>query len=267
MDEMARKERRDYWNEKYRDYWMQRVAESNTTHESLSQLNKNDKLTASDAVYLDTIQCLEISPGATVLEMGCGFGRSIPYLQSIAGRLQAIDISEAMIQSAREKYGHCKNVEFHVSEAERTPFADQTFDQIVCFGVFDAVFQSETLVEMNRITRTGGRILITGKNNNYFDDDEEATIAEIRAREKKHPNFFTDVATLLEKQGSFGYRAVKSRYFLRRGDLSASRFQQTPPKQFYEYLLIFEKENYISRPVDFAVSDAYSLTWRRRNGA
>lgn len=266
MDETLRKTRRSYWNEKYRDYWMQRVAETNTTSHSLSKLNKNDTLTASDAVYLDAIQSLEIPAGATVLEMGCGFGRSVPYLQPLARELHAVDISEAMIESARAKYGHYDNVKFHISEAERTPFADGTFDVIVCFGVFDAVFQAETLVEMNRIVRPGGRILLTGKNDNYFDDDEEAYVAEIRAREKMHPNFFTDVPMLLKNLDKFGFRAVKNSFFLRRGDLSRMKAEHALPRNFYEYLLVFEKNGPISNPVDLRISDTHSLTWRRKNG-
>lgn len=266
MDESVRKARRSYWDEKYRDYWMQRVAETNTTGEALSKLNKNDTLTASDAVYFDAIQGLEIAEGATVLEMGCGFGRSIPYLQSVARQLHAIDISEAMIGTAREKHGHYKNVEFHVSEAERTPFSDQTFDHVVCFGVFDAVFQLETLMEINRIMRPGGRLLLTGKNTNYFNDDEEAYVAEVRAREKMHPNYFTDVPALLKNLDKFGFRIIKNSFFLRRGDLSKMQAEPTLPRQFYEYLFVFEKKDTISSPVDLSISDTHSQTWRRKNG-
>ena len=47
---------------------------------------------------------------------------------------------------------------------------------------------------MIRVTELGGRILITGKNDKYYADDEQAYIAEEAARKKGHPNYFTDGA-------------------------------------------------------------------------
>ena len=102
MDKNSREKRSKYWNKNYRDYWQQRVAETNTMNVNISKLNPKDKLSSSDQTYFDAIQLLEITPTSIVLEMGCGFGRSIPFLSSICKSVHAIDISEVMIETARK---------------------------------------------------------------------------------------------------------------------------------------------------------------------
>lgn len=256
--------RRNYWNETYRDYWMQRVAESNTSTTNVSTLNQTDKLSSSDQLYADVIQLLHIQVGATVLEMGCGFGRSIPLLMDVAGVLHAIDISAAMIEAARARYGHLEHVHFYVTDAESTPFEADTFDNIVCFAVFDAMYQGEALREMNRVLKNGGRILLTGKNDWYHADDEDAYIAEVRAREKHHPNYFTDVRTLFAHLSAFGFTLRHARYYPRRGDFTENHGVDEMPDRFYEFLCILEKTGPANPQHEVTVSAPFSRTWHER---
>jgi len=232
--------------------------------DNVSRLNKKDKLSSSDKTYFDAIQLLDITPTSTVLEMGCGFGRSMPFLSTICQSVHAIDISEAMIETAK-KINYFENVSYQVSEAEKTPFPDETFHHIVCFAVFDAVFQTETLEEMNRIIRLGGSVLITGKNDTYYDDDDDAYIAELRAREKEHPNFFSDVHGLLKNLDLFGFKKRIGRFYSRRGDIHENKFSIDLPKQFYEYFLVLEKSDTAQKNIDFLVGDPYSKVWRSKN--
>jgi len=264
MDENQREKRFKYWNDNYRDYWQKRVAESNTMQQNNSQLNQNDKLSSSDQVYFDAIRLLEISPDSNVLEMGCGFGRSISFLSPLCKSVHAIDISDAMIEMAK-KLNHFENVTYQVSEAEKTPFPDNTFNHIVCFAVFDAVFQTETLKEMNRIMCSGGRLLITGKNDSYYENDHEAYIAEIRAREKGHPNFFTDVHGLLNNLGLFGFQKRIGRFYFRRGDIHEKKFSMKLPKRFYEYFLVLEKLYSAQENIDLLIGNSSSKVWQSKN--
>ena len=68
------------------------------------------------------------------------------------------------------------------------------------------MYQTEALIEINRICKKGARVLITGKNDNYCDNDKLAMEAEIGARKKGHPNYFTDVRKLLKNINKFGFR-------------------------------------------------------------
>jgi ubiquinone/menaquinone biosynthesis C-methylase UbiE len=245
---MADDERKRYWNEEYARYWQSRVEEANRSSQD-SQLIEKDSAAPSDELYKDLIRELEIPSNSRVLEIGCGFGRTIPILFAITSHVDAVDISEAMIAKARVSCGHLNGVNFCVSEAEKLPFSADRFDRVICFGVFDALYQREALIEMNRVLLPKGRALITGKNDNYFANDEKALVAEENARAKGHPNYFTDVSTLLGTVNTFGFRVVAQRFYLRRGDTAKNQFTTDTPSNFYEYALIFEK---ISTPTDRA---------------
>jgi SAM-dependent methyltransferase len=259
--------RQAYWDADYMRYWAERVAESNTSAASAkSSVNANDSATSSDRNYLDAIGLLDIRRADTVLELGCGFGRSLPVLSALAGKVHGLDISPAMIEAANKSHAGLGNVELHVGVGEKTPFTESMFDAIVCFAVFDAMYQAETLVELNRIGEPGCRLLLTGKNDDYFDDDEQADIAERRAREKGHPNHFTNVRLLLSRLGEFGFRIRRQRFYPRRGDFHRQKFATDLPDLFYEYLLVLEKMSPASSGATARISDPYSKTWRRKHG-
>lgn len=257
--------RQKYWNGQYADYWKKRVDESNQLNDNQSLLNKKDKLSSSNECYEEAISFLNIHADAKVLELGCGFGRSLPYLSNLAKQVFASDISEVMIKLAKEDNKTYENVDYSIFESENVPFSDSFFDYIICFGVFDAVQQTETLIELNRVLKPEGRILITGKNNNYYEDDDEAYFAEIGAAKKGHPNYFTDVKFMLKNIDRFGFSINKSRYFLRRGDFHELKFETIIPDKFYEYLFILEKCSSSSLTKDNKVSSPHSNIWFSRN--
>jgi ubiquinone/menaquinone biosynthesis C-methylase UbiE len=204
---------------------------------------------------------LDINGDDAVLELGCGFGRSIPYLASKAWNISAIDISEEMIRSAKSNYSKLfQLVNFCVAEAEHLPYDGESFNKIVCYAVFDALYQKEALVEMNRVLKNGGKLLITGKNDNYLDEDEGAFIAEVNARSKGHPNYCTNVKLLLDKIAWFGFSICTSRFFLLRGDENANKYVNSLPENFYTYLLILKKISSIVTPID--ISSSFSMKTR-----
>lgn len=229
-----------YWNDKYVQYWKARVAEANTEQSGSSAMVPGDAATTGDVRYLHAIDLLGIGPGHSVLEVACGFGRSLPVLSRLAAEVVAVDISAQMIEEARRNFA-AANIGFHVSPSEDLPFDDEKFDSIVCFAAFDAMFQTEALVEMHRVCKKGGRILLTGKNDNYHLDDCKAYQAELGARDKGHPNYFTDVKKLLRDLGCFGLGVFGAEYYEHRGDFAGGLSKTEMPPFFYEYLLVLEK--------------------------
>ena len=189
--------RSEYWDENYVKYWKERVREANNNTLSESQIVDGDSKTSSDEVYNRAISLLNISKVDNVLELGCGFGRSLPILCELSKQVTAVDISAEMIKIAK-KSAKAENIDFFVSQSESLPFCDEKYDTVICFAAFDAMYQKEALTEINRIAKKGSRVLITGKNDNYADDDEEAMLAELAARSKGHPNYFTDVKKLIK---------------------------------------------------------------------
>lgn len=256
-------DREKYWDKNYAAYWKGKTQEANDPKEKSSALSK-DTLTSSDKIYHEYIDHLNIQKDEDVLELAVGFGRSIPLLAGLAKKLVALDISEEMVELAKASYDNRENVEFHVSEAENTPLSESTFDVVVCFAAFDAMYQTDALLEINRVCRIGARVLLTGKNDNYLLDDELAIAAEIGAREKGHPNFFTDVVKLKQFLVSFGFSLEKEFYFVKRGDFGANSFVTDAPEAFYEWAFFLKKNSQPNINSDVQISSVFSKTLQKK---
>lgn len=103
----------------------------------------------------------EISPH-NVLEIAAGTGIVTRHLRNVLANdahLTAIDISDSMLDVARKKFLSGEQVTFQNADATALPFADETFDAVVCqFGVM--FFDKETAFrEVYRTLKLGGRYL------------------------------------------------------------------------------------------------------------
>ena len=147
-----------------------------------------------------------------------------------------------MIAEAKRRWGS-QVVHLQPGEAESLPYDDASFYHVICWAVFEACFQgqalSDNLSDMARVLRIGGRLLLTCKNDDYWDDDELAYVAEVNARAKGHPNFFTDFPALCAALPGLGLRQERIFYLERRGHFADNRYVLMPPEHFYEYILRF----------------------------
>ncbi|MDK9702394.1 MAG: class I SAM-dependent methyltransferase [Sulfuritalea sp.] len=99
--------------------------------------------------------------GQSVFCVGCGSAEEIGMLQAKgAQHIHAIDISESLIQVARETY---PSVQFDVrSMEERQPFQDGAFDFIYSsLTLHYAASWLQILCEMRRLLKPGGRMLFS----------------------------------------------------------------------------------------------------------
>ena len=259
-------DRKEYWNKEYTKYWKEVTDEAEQGQGGISKIKKisgKDYKTSNTEVITSYFDEISFASSDKVLDFGCGLGRFYPYL-SKKSNYYGIDISQTMIDSCTRMFPEAKD-RFKVAEGESLPFEDNFFDRVICYAVFDACHQEQALAEMFRVVKRGGIILVTGKNDNYLFDDEEAYIAEVNARAKGHPNYFTDVS-LMKSQiiKSGGGTVIKENYALRRGDLAVKKCMDQMPAEFYEWILVIKKE--LDKRVVFEqFSDAYSKTFRRKN--
>jgi phosphatidylethanolamine/phosphatidyl-N-methylethanolamine N-methyltransferase len=100
--------------------------------------------------------------GGRVLEVGVGTGLSLPQYSKRC-TLYGIDISDGILEKARERAAKLPNVEaIAVMDAEDLKFEDGAFDVIVAQYVVTAVPNPEkALDEFARTVRKGGEIVIT----------------------------------------------------------------------------------------------------------
>lgn len=95
------------------------------------------------------------------LEVAAGTGRNLPYYPR-GVRLTGIDLSPGMLAYARKRAATLRRpVELREADAEALPFADASFDTVVCTLSLCTVPDLERAVaEMRRVLRPGGRLLL-----------------------------------------------------------------------------------------------------------
>lgn len=230
---------KQYWNE-YVSYWENKVREANECETA------KDK-TMDDLMLETYFKKLRVLSSEKVLDYGCGSGRLYGVWKKhchVGGREQyyGIDISGVCLEHAQKEYPDLemgKNLkEF---DGLHIPFGENTFEKVICFGVFDACSQELVIRELFRVLKPGGVLLLTGKNNHYLSDDKEALIAEINARKKGHPNYFTDVHSLYKSLLEHGVKIEEEYYFLKRGDFPRNLHILEMPDIFYEWALLLRK--------------------------
>jgi ubiquinone/menaquinone biosynthesis C-methylase UbiE len=101
----------------------------------------------------------KLPKGSKILDVGCGTGHLAAELARRGYETWGTDLSEGMIQYAREHYNPDR---FQAADIEKIPFPDNTFDGIVCLGVMEYLGSDEpALREMHRVLKPGGHAVIT----------------------------------------------------------------------------------------------------------
>jgi SAM-dependent methyltransferase len=105
------------------------------------------------------IALMNVAKDARVLDIGCGSGWATRLLAEYAsaGRVTGIDISDEMIQLAREQSQSQPNVDFEVASAEQLPFAEDEFTH--AFSMESLYYYRnlpKALSEIHRVMKAGG---------------------------------------------------------------------------------------------------------------
>jgi arsenite methyltransferase len=107
-----------------------------------------------------------LEPGERVLDLGSGAGTdSLVAAQMVGeqGRVTGVDMTSEMLARARAAAAEmgAANVEFVEAEAERLPFADESFDVVISNGVIDLIPDKDAVFsELRRVLVPGGRMQI-----------------------------------------------------------------------------------------------------------
>jgi SAM-dependent methyltransferase len=98
------------------------------------------------------------SPGARVLDAGCGSGLFAELIAERRCDVIGIDASEPLLALARRRN---PSVMFHRADLETLPFPDEHFDVVTGINSFQyAASQLHALAEARRVTRRGGHVVV-----------------------------------------------------------------------------------------------------------
>ncbi len=115
-------------------------------------------------------ECWPWIVGRSVLDIGVGAGRTIPYLHPFASRYVAIDYSAAMARSCRQRF---PDVDTRVGDARDLAFPDGSFSFVLfSYNGIDTVHPSErgrVLTEAFRVLQPGGVFAFSTHNLNFLD--------------------------------------------------------------------------------------------------
>jgi len=100
------------------------------------------------------------------LELGCGTGRLANSLFQIADEVYGVDLSQAVLKIAQEKYPKLK---LQCSEVVSLPYPDNYFDLVIINGSLHHFFAVEkTLEEAHRVLKKGGAFVLLGEPSSQF---------------------------------------------------------------------------------------------------
>jgi SAM-dependent methyltransferase len=121
-----------------------------------------DGLFASEEKVLDR----HFPAGASVLDVGCGVGRTTVELHRRGYDVLGVDVSEAMVEAARSTFPH---LDVAVADATALPHDDERFEHaLFSYCGIDYVYpESQRLAalrELRRVLAPGGRLAFSSHN-------------------------------------------------------------------------------------------------------
>ena len=101
--------------------------------------------------------------GHDVLELGCGLGDLLADMIAVGYSCRAIEHSPQMVAAARETLQRRKAGERNwiiQGSAQHLPFSDASFDTVVSTFPSEYIYDPDTIAEVERVLRPGGRLIV-----------------------------------------------------------------------------------------------------------
>src|SRR5437588_12440601 len=100
----------------------------------------------------------ECGEGGTGLEVGCGSGMGLPYLQAHASVSVGGDYTMGLLREARR---HLPDANLVRMDAQHLPFVDGAFDAVLMLEmIYYVADQEAACAECRRILKPGGRLMV-----------------------------------------------------------------------------------------------------------
>ena len=106
--------------------------------------------------------------GKHVLDVGCGTGAYTLEIAREASSVFGIDITQGFLRAFQSHLTNANHIRIAQSASEHLPFADNSFDIIICIETLEHVTsERHTLQDMRRVLRDDGVLLLAIPNKRY----------------------------------------------------------------------------------------------------
>jgi ubiquinone/menaquinone biosynthesis C-methylase UbiE len=165
------------------------------------------------ALIRSVLRYVPSSPGARVIDIGCGTGRYALLLASATkAQIFATDLSWEMLKKGQQK-DNAQHVSWSLSDACGMPFADESFDAALLFLVLHVVKNSKTaLREAYRILRPGGYCLIFA--HSYSQLDRQTIFRLFPEARKLNKRRMLSLTKLKELMREIGFHNLRTEEFV-----------------------------------------------------
>jgi SAM-dependent methyltransferase len=138
-------------------------------HDSLANTYR-DFFTPITALAIKPLfDAVRLQSGIDLLDVATGPGFLAAEANRLGAKTVGVDLSPGMIELAAKSY---PGIDFRVAEVEHLPFADRSFDAVVCnFGLGHFPYPEASVAECIRTLRPRGRIALS-----WWDDPSKQRI-------------------------------------------------------------------------------------------
>jgi SAM-dependent methyltransferase len=101
--------------------------------------------------------------GRDVLELGCGLGDLLADMSEASYACLAVEHSPQMVEAARgtlQRRNLSKKASVIQGSAQHLPFSNTSFDTIVSTFPSEYIYDPDTIAEVERVLRPGGRLIV-----------------------------------------------------------------------------------------------------------
>ncbi len=115
-----------------------------------------------------------LGAGSSVLDIGCGAGRTTIALRRMGYRVLGVDLMPNMVEAARAQAAAAgADVEFRVMNAVRLDLPDRSFDHaLFLYNGYESIMRhadrQSALAEARRVIRPGGRFILAARSGLAF---------------------------------------------------------------------------------------------------
>jgi ubiquinone/menaquinone biosynthesis C-methylase UbiE len=163
------------------------IQKSTTTFNSAADLFDAPALSFWNRFGQNTVDRIQLQPGAKVLDVCCGSGASaIPAAVKVGatGSVLGADLADSLLELARTKSQQAglTNIEFQCGDFTNLGLPSESFDAIVCvFGIFFVPDMEAAVAELWRMLRPGGKLAITSWGTRVFEPANQTFWNAIKA--------------------------------------------------------------------------------------